>query len=288
MDETRALKKKRYLVIMMAPATIYILAFACVPIVSAFRLSLTQDTGEFTLRNFLTIFAQKNFVEALSNNLMISVIGLLLQLILALYIANILSKKFFGRGILRSIVILPLGVPTIVSATIMLCLFTGGGYLNGILYTLGISEIPRTPIWLAGGWESIVAIVIADSWKVLPTVILILLSGYEGIDRQLYEAGDMDGTTPWQSFCFITLPLLRPAIMTAIILRGVNAFQIFELPLVLVGDSIPVLSTFAYYEYSIMLNDHTSAAASIILFLIILLLSIAYLLWNNRRGATIK
>ena len=280
-------RKRYYLLIMMAPAFIYIFAFACVPIISAFRLSLTQKNGEFTQLNFRTIFSQNNFIEALFNNLIISVFGLLLQLIIALYIANILSKNFFGRGIFRSLVILPLGVPTIVSATIMLVLFTGGGYLNGVLYTLGISEIPRTPIWLAGGWESIFTIIIADSWKVLPIVILILLSGYEGIDKQLYEASDIDGTTPWQNFYYITLPLLRPAITTAIILRGVNAFQIFELPLVLVGDSIPVLSTFAYYEYSVMLNDHTSAAASIILFLIILFLSIIYLLWNRKRGGTV-
>ena len=256
-----------------------------------FRIQAEFDPrkwGGVTLRNFLTIFSQSNFNEALFNNLLISIFGLFLQLIIALYIANILSKTFFGRGFFRSIVILPLGVPTIVSATIMLCLFTGGGYINGMLYTFGISEIPRTPIWLAGGWESILTIIIADSWKVLPIVVLILLSGYEGIDKQLYEASDMDGTSSWQKFYFITLPLLRPAITAAIILRGVDAFQIFEIPLVLVGDSIPVLSTFAYYEYSIMLNDHTSAAASIILFLIILFLSITYLLWNRRRGGDIR
>jgi trehalose transport system permease protein len=276
--------KKSYLLIMMAPALIYIFAFAVIPIASAFKMSLTQKSGNFTFDNFIAIFSQSNFVEALINTLMISVMGLILQLILALYIANILSKSFAGRGFFRSVVILPLGVPTIVSATIMLCLFTGGGYINGALYTLGLSKIPRTPIWLAGGWKSILTIMFADTWKVLPTVILILLSGYEGIDKQLYEASDIDGTNPWQKFYYITLPLLRPAITAAIILRGVNAFQIFELPLVLVGDSIPVLSTFAYYEYANMLNDHTSAAASIILFLIILFLTIIYLLWNNMRG----
>lgn len=282
------MKKKYYLLIMMAPAFIYIFAFAFVPIATAFKLSFTAKNGNFTLSNFFTIFSQDNFIEALFNNLIISFFGLLLQLIIALYIANILSKTFFGRGFFRSMVILPLGVPTIVSATIMLCLFTGGGYINGVLYTFGWSKIPRTPIWLAGGWESVFTIIIADSWKVLPIVVLILLSGYEGIDRQLYEASDIDGVSPWQKFYFITLPLLRPAITAAIILRGVNAFQIFELPLVLVGDSVPVLSTFAYYEYSMMLNDHTSAAASIILFLIILFLTISYLMWNSIQEKDIR
>jgi trehalose transport system permease protein len=277
------MKRKYYLLLMITPAFLYILAFTIRPVFSAFKLSLTNRSGDFTLGNFVKIFSQSNFTQALWNNFFISIVGLLLQLVVALYIANILSRNFFGRGVFRSIVILPLGVPTIVSATIMLCLFTGGGYINGILYDLGIAEIPRTPIWLAGGWRSVMTIIAADSWKVLPTVILILLSGYESIDKQLYEASNIDGASSRQNFFLITLPLLRPAITAAIILRGVNAFQIFELPMVLVGDSIPVLSTFAYYEYSVMLNDHTSAAASIILFLIILFLTITYLIWNNSK-----
>jgi trehalose transport system permease protein len=124
---------------------------------------------------------------------------------------------------------------------------------------------------------SIFTVAISDMWKVTPLVMLILLAGLESIPRALYEAARVDGASRWQQFFQITLPLLRPAITSAVIIRGIDAFRIFVHPLALgVAGQVPVLASFAYNEYA---NVHltTSAAASTILLFMILVAVIAYL-----------
>jgi trehalose transport system permease protein len=118
---------------------------------------------------------------------------------------------------------------------------------------------------------------VADMWKVTPVVILILLAGLESIPGEVYEASNIDGATAWQTFRYITLPLLKPSITMALILRGIDAFRVFELMLVLAGRATPVLSTFAYDEYNNYANAYSSAAASTILVVIIAVFIIGYL-----------
>jgi len=114
-------------------------------------------------------------------------------------------------------------------------------------------------------------VAMADAWKVTPLVMLILLAGLQAIPRELYEAARTDGAGLWQQFWRITLPLLRPALTMVFIIRGVDAFRIFALPLALVGRHLPVLSTFAYVEYLEYGNPHTSAASSTLLLVMILM-----------------
>jgi trehalose transport system permease protein len=121
-------------------------------------------------------------------------------------------------------------------------------------------------------------VTISDMWKVTPLVALILLAGLENISRETHEAAGVDGAARWARFRYITLPLLRPAIGTAMALRAIDAFRIFEIPLILAGKSTPVLSSFAYFEFNSYNNANTSAAAANILTLIIFTFVLFYLL----------
>ena len=115
-----------------------------------------------------------------------------------------------------------------------------------------------------------------SSWKVLPTMVLLLLAGLESIPQDLYDASGIDGASKWQTFVNVTLPLLKPSITMAVLFRAVDAFRIFELPQVLVGQRIPYLATYAYEEYSNG-NVNASGAASTMLLVIILVFALVYL-----------
>jgi len=177
--------------------------------------------------------------------------------------------------LVRVLLLIPLGVPTIVAASTMRYVFGMVGYLNEVLYRLGLLTLPID--WTGSRGLAVVTVAMADAWKVTPLVMLILLAGLQTIPRELYEAARTDGAGPWQQFWRITLPLLRPALTMVFIIRGVDAFRIFALPLALVGRHLPVLSTFAYVEYFEYGNPYTSAASGTLLLLLIFMTVGAYL-----------
>jgi trehalose transport system permease protein len=214
----------------------------------------------------------------------ISLVSVSLELLAGLSVALMLSQEFKGRGLFRAILLLPMGVPTVVAATNMRYLFATSGYVNEFLYDLsvplarlGVISQPFEGLIFLQEPLALLTVAISDMWKVTPLVMLILLAGLEAIPRELYEAARVDGASRWQQFSQITLPLLRPAITSAVIIRGIDAFRIFVHPLALgVSGQVPVLTSFAYSEYSAV-HLTTSAAASTILLIMILIAVIAYL-----------
>ncbi|MCG0276025.1 MAG: sugar ABC transporter permease [Thermosediminibacteraceae bacterium] len=270
------LKKYRLEIVMLAPLLLYILGFTVYPILQTIAMSfLDRFTGTVTLANYQEIIGKVEFKGALFNTVAFALISLSLEMVAALVIAMILKRRFFGRGFLRALLMVPMGVPTLVSGVAMTYIFSINGYLNELLYRLNIIDIPVD--WASGGLRTLLMVSVADMWKVTPMVILILLAGLESIQNEVYEAADIDGATAWQTFRYVTLPLLKPYITMAIILRAIDAFRVFELVLVLAGRATPVLSTFAYDEYNNYGNAYTSAAASTILLVIILIFIYGYL-----------
>lgn len=270
------LKKYRLEIIMITPLLLYILGFTIYPIFKTVVMSFQHPyTGAFTLANYKEIIGKVEFKSALFNTVAFALISLTLEMIAAIVIALILKRRFKGRGLLRSLMLVPMGVPTLVSGVAMIYIFSMHGYLNELLYRLNIIQIPVD--WAGGGLKTLLMVSVADMWKVTPVVILILLAGLESIPGEVYEASNIDGATAWQTFRYITLPLLKPSITMALILRGIDAFRVFELMLVLAGRATPVLSTFAYDEYNNYANAYTSAAASTILVVIIAVFIIGYL-----------
>src|SRR4029453_15651970 len=170
-----------------------------------------------SLSNYHKLFTDRSFIKAIFNTLAITLLGLSLQLVVAMSIALLLTRPFHGKGFFRTIVLTPLGIPTIVSATIMTYIFDTSGYLNEVLSRLGLlGEVPID--WAQGGWLSICMVEFADTWKVLPLLVLLFIAGLGGIPQSVHEASQTDGSPPLYKFFTVTLPLMKPYITIALIL----------------------------------------------------------------------
>lgn len=279
------------------PLVAYVLVFTVAPIINTFRISFTHpNEGGLSFQNYDTIFGAPVFREAVVNTIIVAVMSLALELSIGLTIALTLHVAFRGRGFVRTISLVPLGVPTIVAGAVMLLIFSRAGYLNSVIFLVQdlVNLLPGVdwtyqPISLTvtGGLGTLFTVAVADMWKVLPIVILIFLAGLQSIPEEIYEAADVDGATKWQRFARVTFPLLIPYVTMAIILRAIDAFRIYELALVLSGRVEPVLGTYIADRYLPPTSDEfTSAAGSIVLFAIIMIFIIFYLRFVARRGVT--
>lgn len=291
----RWVRKHGFEVALAAPLILYIVVLTVAPIVDTFRLSLSGLRGDAfpSLESYRDILGQQVFRTALKNTVIVALLSLALELSIGLAVALTLNARFRFRGFVRTLVLVPLGVPTIVSGAVMLLIFSRSGYLNSVLFWVSdvVSALPGvewefTPLaWtVSGGWRTLLTIAVADMWKVLPVITLIFLAGLQSIPEDVYEAAAVDGATKWQRFFRITLPMLVPFITMAIILRAIDAFRIFELALVLAGRIEPVLSTYIADRYLPPTNDpFTAAAGAVVLFAIIMVFIVAYLRFVARR-----
>ena len=287
-------RRYRFELVLITPLVAYILLLTVAPIIDTFRRSFSAPGAGFgTLKPYQTIFHGFSwthwtiFERAVFNTVIVALISLTLEVGIGLAVALTLNVVFFGRGFVRTVLLVPLGVPTIVSGAVMLLIFQRSGYMNSVLglFTNLIDKIPGINVtwhnvsWqVAGGWRTLLTIAIADMWKVLPVITLIFLAGLQSIPQDVYEAADVDGATKWQRFVRVTLPLLIPYFTMALILRAIDAFRIFELALVLAGGVEPVLGTYISSRYLPPVSDpYTSSAASIVLFGIIMLFIVLYL-----------
>jgi trehalose transport system permease protein len=259
----------------LLPLAVYLLSLTLAPVLSTLALSLRGREGGITLEHFRQIATGYQFGEAVVNTVVITGIGLGLELFLGLTAALALTCRPLGRKIFQVLLLVPLGVPTIAAAAVMRTVFGTVGYLNEILLRLGAISTPVD--WVGQRGLALLTVALADAWKVTPLMMLILLAGLQAIPAEIYEAARADGASHWRQFSAITLPLLKPALTMALIIRGVDAFRIFALPLALAGRGLPVLSTFASVEYLEYGNAHTSAASSVILLVMILATVAAYL-----------
>lgn len=290
-------RRHSFELILIAPLIAYILLLTIAPIVDTFRRSFSAPGAGFgTLASYRSIFRgftkHSQFERAVINTIIVALISLILEIGVGLSVALALHVKFRGRGFVRTVMLVPLGVPTIVSGALMLLIFARSGYMNSVLGLFAglISKIPGVHLkwqnvsWtVAGGWRTLLTVAVADMWKVLPIITLIFLAGLQSIPEDVYEAADVDGATKWQRFIRVTLPLLVPYFTMALILRAIDAFRIFELALVLAGGVEPVLGTYIAGRYLPPTNDlYTSSAASIVLFGIIMVFIILYLRFAAR------
>lgn len=274
----RFFKKHGFSILLVLPLVIFIFSFTLVPIFQTITLSFKTSASNVSLDNYQNIIHRGNFIEATTNTLLITALGLTLQMTIGYFLASLLRKTFVGKGLARTLVLLPMGVPTIVSGIAMLYIFSTNGYLNEILYRLNISSIPID--WTATRFRSLIVIAIADTWKVMPMVVLLILSGLESIPRETYEAADVDGAGKMAQFFNITLPQLKATVTMTVLTRVVDLFRIFELPKVLNGY-MPFSATIAYDEYS-RNNYGNSAAASTLLLLMIVIVVSLYMFFVER------
>ena len=281
------IRQYKFELLLITPLFLYVFGFTLIPVIQNVVLSFQEfhmGGGFPTFESYQELFGKYGFADAVVNTISIALLSVSLEMLIGLGLALMLSQQFRGRGLFRAIVLLPLGIPVVVAATNMRYIFGSSGYLNEFLYdlssilvSLGILTETAPTLNFLQEPLALISVAISDMWKVTPLVMLILLAGLEAIPRDLYEAADVDGASIWQRFRLITLPLLVPAITAAVIIRGIDAFRIFVHPLALgVSGQVPVVATFAFNEYR---NVHltTSAAASSILLVMILVAVLVYL-----------
>ena len=166
------------------------------PVVSTLVLSFRTSEGDWGLGAFRALAAHYQFGEAVMNMLAITGLGLVIELSLGLAAAAALASRFRAQGLVRVLLLIPLGVPTIVAASTMRYVFGMVGYLNEVLYRLGILTLPID--WTGSRWLAVVTVAMADAWKVTPLAMFILLASLQAIPRELYEAARTDGAGPLQ------------------------------------------------------------------------------------------
>jgi ABC-type sugar transport system permease subunit len=232
------------------------------------------------LRNYAEILGDGRFWGALAHTAFFATASIALELVLGLFLALALNGSFRGRGAVRAAVLVPWALPTVVAALLWRFMFDSqAGIANAALIRVGLLDHPV--VWFVQAATAWVPVILADVWKTTPFVALLLLAGLQNIDRSLYEAAATDGAGAWWQFRHITLPLLMPAILVALIFRTLDAFRVFDLIYVLTGGG-PGTSTepVALYAFGTLLQNLEfgyGSALSVVIFLITLALALLYI-----------
>ena len=236
--------------LLIAPSLIFLTVLFLVPLGQTIALAFQADGG-WSTANFSRMANDLNFSDAVANTFKIVVIVVPLQLCLALGMAMMLRHVQRGRDIVLWIWSIPLGISDLAAGLVWLAILTDRGYLNTVLNGLGLIKGPES--WLS--YETpvalLAAIVVAEAWRATAIVLVILVAGVQLVPKEYGEAADVFGATPWQRFTRIMLPLLKPSIQTALILRTVLAFEMFAIVLSLGGRNFPVLVSEAFnWQYN--------------------------------------
>lgn len=236
--------------LLIAPSLIFLTVLFLVPLGQTIALAFQADGG-WSAANFSRMANDLNFSDAVANTFEIVVIVVPLQLCLALGMAMMLRHVQRGRDIVLWIWSIPLGISDLAAGLVWLAILTDRGYLNTVLNGLGLIKGPES--WLS--YETpvalLAAIVVAEAWRATAIVLVILVAGVQLVPKEYGEAADVFGATPWQRFTRIMLPLLKPSIQTALILRTVLAFEMFAIVLSLGGRNFPVLVSEAFnWQYN--------------------------------------
>ena len=230
--------------------------------------------------NYVEAFRDARFWGALGHTLLFTVVTVALELGLGCVLALAMNRAFRGRAVVRAAVLIPWAIPTVVSALLWRFIFEGQtGIANTLLVEAGLVRDP--PVWFIHADLAWVPVVLADVWKTTPFVALLLLAGLQNIDASLYEAARIDGASAWRQFRYVTLPLLKPAILVALIFRTLDAFRVFDLIYVMTGGG-PGTSTepIALYTFNSLLQNLRfgyGSALSVIVFAITFALALGYI-----------
>jgi ABC-type sugar transport system permease subunit len=255
----------KYLLFVL-PALVYVTALSFFPAASVVFFSFKTSKGVYSLSNYSAI-VNGGLLTSMFNTMIVSFGALLIQLFFAILIANILIKSLKGNKFFSTVFIIPYGISTVVSAFVFSLIFSPvGGFANSTLYSFGISGVN----WYSTVYSSMGVVMFADFWKNTPLVALILLGGLSSISPSMNEAASVDGAGSFRRFIYITLPNLAPFIAIALLIRGVSEFNIFALPLILIGYHPSLINTLVYEYYtSISTIDYSYAAATVLLAIIV-------------------
>jgi len=262
--------------LLIAPATIFLAVLFLVPLVQTVALAF-QARGAWSFANFTRMADDLNFPDAVVNSFRLVALAVPVQFCLALGMAMMLRHVRRGRDILLWIWSIPLGISDLAAGVVWLAILTDQGYLNTVLFHLGVIDAPVS--WLT--YETPVAlffaVAVAEIWRATAIVLLILVAGVQVLPKEYGEAAAVFGASPWRGFVSVTLPLLKPSIQTALILRTVLAFEAFAVVLAIGGNNFPVLVSEAYHWQHFNQDTGIAAAYAIVVMVISIAATLVYL-----------
>jgi multiple sugar transport system permease protein len=290
---SRGVPERRLAWLMTTPSMLLIALVAVYPILYAIWLSMHEYSliragvsrwaAPAGLGNYIDAFQEPEFVDSIVTTFVFTISSVFLETVIGLVMALIMATAFKGQGLLRTVVLVPWAVLTVVTAIMWKSIVDPNlGLVNEILGT--------NTVWLGEEPWALIVMILADTWKTAPFMALLLLAGLQVIPSEIYEAAKVDGATAWQRFRRITLPLLMPALLVALIFRTLDALRAFDLPKVLTNgaNGTTTMSLIAQRTFQENRLYGEGAAYSIITFIVVMIVSFMYIRFvgGNIRGLT--
>lgn len=269
----------------VAPAVLVLFAIAGWPLLRTFILSLTDaslanlDSERFVgLSNYGELLTDAEWWLSVRNTLGFTVISVFLETVLGTVIALVIHRKFWGRGVVRTAILVPWAIPAVVSARIWAWMLNDSfGIVNRVLMDAGLVSAPIA--WLAADTLSFAAVVLVDVWKTTPFMALLVLAALQAVPGSLREVAKLDGIRPWRFFWKVTLPYIRPALLVAVIFRTLDALRVFDVIYVLTGANRAVMSMSIYAREQLIdfQGFGYGSAACVMVFLVVGIVIALYL-----------
>jgi multiple sugar transport system permease protein len=277
-EKTKAERKLAFM--LCAPAVAAMLLVTVYPILYAVALSLQKvdlrfpdESGFVGLDNYAAVLSSDLWWSGVVFTSLVTVVSVAIELVLGMALALIMHRALFARGLIRTSVLIPYGIVTVVAAFAWFFAFDpNSGFVNGLPW------IADDKAWFGDKWSAFSVIILTEGWKTTPFMALLLLAGLATIDEGLYEAAKVDGAGPVQRFLRITLPLLKPALLVALLFRMLDAFRVFDSIFVMTRGSQDTesVSILGYNQLISRLNLGLGSAVSVLIFVLVLLIAFVF------------
>jgi len=266
---------------LLAPAILVVFGIIVYPMIRTAIYSVTDVTSAMQtsapfvgLSNYATALTGAKFWASMGRTLYFTLVSTTLELVIGLGIAELLNAKIKGQWLLRTAVVIPWAIPTIVSGALWKGIFNAQyGSLNALLTQLGLLD--QYKVWLGTPFLALNMVIVADVWKTVPVVAFMLLAGLTSIPHEVYEAARIDRAGPFRTLWSITLPLLLPSISIVLVLRIIEAFKVFDVIYAMTrGGPADGTKTIAYYTYTTAFSDQNYGIGSALAYLIVIVIAI--------------
>jgi len=263
--------------LLLAPAGIFLAIFFAWPMLQALLMAFRDASGNWTLEYFRRMATDVNFWPAIRDTLLLILAIVPVQMVLALIMALLLNSGLRGTSFWLYAWAVPLAISDLAAGIVWLAIFTDRGYINSLLVSLGLSRTGFAFLSYEHPISIFIVVVIAEAWRATSIVMVILVAGLQVIPKEYSEAAEIFGASGWQRLWNVTLPLLRPSLQVALILRTILAFQVFAVVIALAGRTMPILAGEAYYWYGSYSNPNVAAAYSLLIMLFSVASTVVYL-----------
>ncbi|HKS43289.1 MAG TPA: sugar ABC transporter permease [Blastocatellia bacterium] len=265
---------------LIAPTVAVLLALSIYPLLYAIRVAFQNESSSWTFANFTRLASDSFFLSALWHTLIYATVALTFEFLLGLGLALLLDRPLRGRGVFRAVLLIPMMLPPVVVGVVWrLMLNPDFGAVNGTLKSVGINTDALT--WTASPTLAFASVIAVDIWQWTPFMFLVLLAGLQAIPQEPYEAAMIDGANWWQTFLHVTLPMLRPAMLIALLLRTMDLLRVFDQIFILTeggpGFATETVSLYIYRSAFRFFDFGYAAAMSFVLLIVTNMISAGYI-----------